>query len=179
MWVWLTAESWQDCSIIFSDDLQLQNQFITLVADEEQGTWSNSIPGGWLWTTQDHKNKVVCGGDRRATMQRADALTCWPDLSPGDLHSWLPWEVTSASSSVVILQLFHKGTNNIDRAHLGVAKMCVKGSVDSAQQHTHHVWLLPVRRKGIRKAQPTLWLKNSLISWCLSRASGSTTMRLS
>lgn len=183
MWVWLTAESWQDCSIIFSDDLQLQNQLITLVADEELGMMSNSISRGWVWAAQDHKKKVVCGGGRVATMQEAEALACWPDLSPEEvcwgLALWLPWEATSASASLMLLQLFHIDTSNMDRGDLGIAQICIKGSVDSVQQCICNVWLLPVRRQCIRSTQQTSWVNNTLHSWCLRRASGSTTMGLS
>lgn len=184
MWVWLTAESWQDCSIIFSDDLQLQNQLISLITGEELGILSNSIPGwvshsgpqeedGVWWWQKNH----YAGG--RAPHQLTRPVLWWGLLLAGGLHSLLPWEVTNASSSWVVLQLFHIDTNIIGWGDLGIAKMCVKSSVDIVQQHTHNVWLLSVRRNCIRRTQQTLWLNNSLHCWCLSRPSGSTTMGLS
>lgn len=143
MWVWLAAEFWQDCSIIFSS-------WWLAVAESAHHPCSwwgtgNAVKQHLWWLSLSHsgpqKESAVwwwweshyVGGRGPHLLTR---LLPWRGLLlAGSLHSWLPWEVTNASSSLVVLQFFHMGTNNIDKGDLEIAKMYVKGSVDSVQQH--------------------------------------------
>lgn len=87
MWVWLTAESWQDCSMIFSDDLQLQNQLISLVADEEYYQTASLVAESEpLWTTKRKwcvlvAGEPLCRGQRPSPADQTCPLerfaSCW------------------------------------------------------------------------------------------------------